>query len=59
MSTKKDLVAEPTQEPVQTTKVTAQKGVKYFEGKTKDGRTIKFPYRNSEQLKIRKKKFLN
>lgn len=44
MSTKKDL---------------AEKGVKYFEGKAKDGRAIKFPYRNAEQLKTRKKKFLN
>ena len=62
MSTKKDLAEkelEQVQNEIKPKKTTAEKGVKYFEGKAKDGRAIKFPYRNAEQLKTRKKKFLN
>lgn len=59
MSTKKDLAEKEPEQVQKPKKTTAEKGVKYFEGKAKDGRAIKFPYRNAEQLKARKKKFLN
>ena len=53
MSTIKDLAEkepEQVQNEIKPKKTTAEKGVKYFEGKAKNGRAIKFPYRNAEQL---------